>query len=199
MATHSKYITSFFASIACSLVVYHVIVRFMKKTIPNNGSYEIVPLHKASYMQSKTKQLLATEWPGTKIRLYSSKILPTHLILIHHKNGQNIENGEVIGHVTLKGSLLMNLPNKFITMERLIVDPEYRGYGFGKSLIGITATKSLIRFYDKLHARVDRSFFSNDVSGSVGMYIELANPSLLDKCKTLLNVNNKTYNLILSF
>eukprot|EP01084_Bolivina_argentea_P200287 342505_1 len=106
-------------------------------------------------------------------------------------------------------------------MERLIVDPEYRGYGFGKSLMyasyiyanhcqfqskyginkirGITATKSLIRFYDKLHARVDRSFFSNDVSGSVGMYIELANPSLLDKCKTLLNVNNKTYNLILSF
>eukprot|EP01084_Bolivina_argentea_P236807 398136_1 len=238
MSTRSKEITLFFTSTVCLSVAYHVIVRLMKKTLQKNGCYEIVPLHKAQYMQSKTEKLLSTEWSDKSIRMYSSKILPTHLLLIHHKNKENINinniesqicnesdehniNSIVIGHVALRGSLLMNLKNKFITMERVVVDPKYRGYGFGKSLMfasyiyanhyklsskyaikkfrGITATKSLISFYDKLNAKIDNSFFSNNVSGAVGMYIELDNVELYNKCKTLLNAKKRTHNLILSF
>ena len=67
-----------------------------------------------------------------------------------------------------------------ITVDSVVIDPEYRGYGFGKALMhatyyylnknkfpskygikrlnGVTATKSLVDFYGSLQAKIDEAF-----------------------------------------
>ena len=94
----------------------------MRPRFKKNGYYEIIPIHKASYMESKAELLLSKQWKSKYHSIYTSNILTTHLLLIHYKNAQKSyitqlltknkqisqesdeinDNVIVIGHVALR-------------------------------------------------------------------------------------------------
>ena len=108
-----------------------------------------------------------------------------------------------------------------ITVDSVVIDPEYRGYGFGKALMHATyyylnknkfpsATKSLVDFYGSLQAKIDEAFLwgvhgaqvsyqegRNKMQSAV-MFIEVDDPLLYKQSRDLLKSKEITHNLILS-
>ena len=219
-------------SCGTALSMFVLVNLYQKVTLPT-GSYEILPMHspKANKQEmiNKTKNLIDAEWPSTNIKFDTKKVLPTHLILIRN-------NTEVIGHVSMVGRLGdpsadPNSKSKWkaktdpvLYIASLVVDPKYRGYGWGKTLMasiydycdknklfdkgvkrfeGHTGSRQLAQFYSNLNGKLTKQTEKIDQSGwdvkYKYMYGDVKDPEMKVKCKDILDKQCDKFDLKLEY
>lgn len=220
----SQILTVTFSVAISTFVSYHTIKQIWIKKLPveKHGYYQIIPLFKCPHLLNKTKHLLDKEFSNQsdqyKFNLSSTnKAIPVNLLLVFYKdektkveNKQEIDKINVVGHVRIENNFTGSL-----TICKLIVDSDYRGFGFGKSLIMASycyvnknvdikklkvkkfriamIQKELIEFYKYFGAKLDLV-----ITGKFYiMNIDL-NKTLTQNATKFLNLKKKTHNLELN-
>merc|ERR1712228_888771 len=125
-------------------VLSDIYVHYSNKN--TSGRYEIMPLRKAKKYVVGMQQVIDNEW-GNKSVGYSSKLLPTHLLLVRYNDESDVDqDGIVIGQVTIGGRLgdpsysgktskWKKKSDPIIWITSLVIHPKYRGNGWGKMLM----------------------------------------------------------------
>ena len=226
------------AVFVCGTGVALFICRKLHQRLMNTGIYEVIPIYKAIHYEDGVKEVIANEWGENKNQLEMDKVLPTHLVLIYYEDGgdNDTNNGRVIGQVSIGGRLgdpnytgktskWKGKSDPVLYITSLVIEPKFRGNGWGKTLMacvysyslqnkfneqgvknieGQTGSRNLVSFYSKLGGTV----LSSDLKlqQEIGMdlphkkmNVDLNNDELTVKTNQLLAKQSSNFNLKLSF